>query len=171
MRARPCSAGTGRWDLGAAPVIGLGPAKGRRAADAYPGKGVVNGDGLVRGSRSFIQRTCPMLERISLFAQRMATNVSRRQFLGRVGQAALALAAAVGGFLAVRGEAEAAVACGPNSSIACLGRVEGAWCPNGTSSGTCVGAPNCACVSNPRPRYCPPGTCRCRSGACRKSCC
>jgi hypothetical protein len=41
-----------------------------------------------------------MFERVGSLAERVATNVSRRAFLGRLGQAALGSAAALGGFLA-----------------------------------------------------------------------
>jgi hypothetical protein len=49
-----------------------------------------------------------MFDRVGDLAQRVATSVSRRAFLGRLGQGALGLAAAIGGVLAVPGEAHAA---------------------------------------------------------------
>jgi hypothetical protein len=50
-----------------------------------------------------------MIERISNLAERLATNVSqsRRGFLARVGQAALGVAGALGGLLALPGAARA----------------------------------------------------------------
>lgn len=48
-----------------------------------------------------------MLEKFSQLAEQAASNVSRRQFLGRFGGAALTASAAVGGFLAFPGGASA----------------------------------------------------------------
>jgi hypothetical protein len=42
-----------------------------------------------------------MLEKVNQLAEQAATNVSRRQFLGRLGRSAMAVAAASGGLLAV----------------------------------------------------------------------
>ncbi len=41
-----------------------------------------------------------MFDRVGSFAERVATNVSRRAFLGQLGQGALGLAAVIGGVLA-----------------------------------------------------------------------
>lgn len=49
-----------------------------------------------------------MLEKIGQTAEQMAVNASRRQFLGRAGQAAMVLAGALGGLLALPSAAEAA---------------------------------------------------------------
>jgi hypothetical protein len=49
-----------------------------------------------------------MFDKIGDAAEKLATNVSRRAFLGRLGQGALGLAAVIGGVLAVPGEAHAA---------------------------------------------------------------
>jgi hypothetical protein len=48
-----------------------------------------------------------MLEKLSQAAERAAMNVSRRKFLGKLGQGALALAGVVGGMLALPGDAQA----------------------------------------------------------------
>src|SRR5262245_831601 len=48
-----------------------------------------------------------MFERISTFAETMATNMSRRVFFGRVGQGALTVAGLLGGFLALASDAAA----------------------------------------------------------------
>ena len=49
-----------------------------------------------------------MLEKFNQIAEQAATNVSRRHFLGRAGQAAMVLAGALGGLLALPSAAEAA---------------------------------------------------------------
>ena len=49
-----------------------------------------------------------MFEKVSQMAEQVATTVSRRQFLGRSGRAAMVLAAALGGLLALPSAAEAA---------------------------------------------------------------
>ena len=68
-----------------------------------------------------------MFEKFSEVAEKVAVSVSRRQFLGRFGGGALALAAAVGGFLALSGDAKAGPpgACGPGSEPACFGFADG----------------------------------------------
>jgi hypothetical protein len=48
-----------------------------------------------------------MFDRVGDLAERVATHVSRRAFLGRLGQGALGLAAVIGGVLAFPGEAGA----------------------------------------------------------------
>jgi hypothetical protein len=49
-----------------------------------------------------------MLEKVSQLAECAATNVSRRQFLGRFGHGAMVVAAAAGGMLTCPSAAEAA---------------------------------------------------------------
>jgi hypothetical protein len=94
-----------------------------------------------------------MFERTTRFAERAATSVSRRQFLGRVGRGAMTLAAAAGGLLALAGTAQAALkVCGAGSAIYCQGLPAGAGCQIGTIAGTCVGAPDCTCVPSRGPR-------------------
>jgi hypothetical protein len=48
-----------------------------------------------------------MFDKFSEAAEKLATNVSRRAFLGRLGEGALALAAVVGGVLALPSRAQA----------------------------------------------------------------
>ncbi len=48
-----------------------------------------------------------MFDRVGNLAERVATNVSRRAFLGRLGQGALGLAAAIGGIFAFPNEVRA----------------------------------------------------------------
>jgi hypothetical protein len=52
-----------------------------------------------------------MFERIGSLAERVATDVSRRAFLGRLGQSALGLAAVIGGALALPRKAHAVDQC------------------------------------------------------------
>jgi hypothetical protein len=58
-----------------------------------------------------------MFDRVTQAAEKLATNVSRRAFLGRLGQGALAVVGVAAGMLAFGGEARAAkclrVACAP----------------------------------------------------------
>src|SRR6266478_7694129 len=55
-----------------------------------------------------LQRRSVMFDKISKAAERVATNVSRRIFLGRLGQGALAAAGVVAGMVAFGAEARAA---------------------------------------------------------------
>jgi hypothetical protein len=48
-----------------------------------------------------------MFDRVGSFAERVATDASRRAFLGRLGQGASVLAAVIGGVLALPSEAQA----------------------------------------------------------------
>lgn len=48
-----------------------------------------------------------MIKKINSLAQQTATNVSRRQFLGRLGKSGAAAVMAAGGFLAASGAAQA----------------------------------------------------------------
>jgi len=71
-----------------------------------------------------------MFDKVSQAAERLATHVSRRAFLGRLGQGALATAGVLGGMLAFGGKAQAYILwCGgvqcPPASI-CVNRV--CWC-------------------------------------------
>ena len=63
-----------------------------------------------------------MFEKLTQAAEQLATNVSRRQFLGRFGGGALALATAVGGLLALPDVAEAAA---NRTARCCLGSRQG----------------------------------------------
>ena len=70
-----------------------------------------------------------MLEKFGEFAERAATNASRRQFFGRLGRGALTAAAAVGGMLALSNSAQAAARyCGRGSTLACFGKQVGDPC-------------------------------------------
>jgi hypothetical protein len=53
-----------------------------------------------------------MFEKLSQMAERAATSVSRRQFLGRMGRSAMTLAAAAGGVLLAPTVSQAARHCG-----------------------------------------------------------
>ena len=78
-----------------------------------------------------------MFESFSQLAERAATNLSRRQFLGRLGDGATALAVIVGGLLALCSEASAAsrrTICGNSSSLYCLSKNAGDPC----GAGKCV---------------------------------
>jgi hypothetical protein len=48
-----------------------------------------------------------MFDKVSQAAEKLATGVSRRAFLGRLGQGALATAGVLGAMLAFRGQAQA----------------------------------------------------------------
>src|SRR3989304_1071710 len=80
-----------------------------------------------------------MFEKVGQIAEQGATSVSRRQFLGRFGGGALALATAVGGFLALPAVAHArGRACsGPLTSAVCVGKNGGDLCSAGFLSGKC----------------------------------
>ena len=90
-----------------------------------------------------------MIDKVGRLAERVATNVSRRGFLGRLGRRALALAAAVGGLLALPAAAHAA-------HVPCCNNVGKCKPPHGH--------PNCllinSCVN------CPSGTGKCCQWAC-----
>jgi hypothetical protein len=88
-----------------------------------------------------------MFEKFSEFAEKAATNASRRQFLGWFGKSALAAAAAAGGLLALTSNAEAGtVLCDASSHGQCRGRPVGSLCGARERPGTCQGAPSCRCV-------------------------
>jgi hypothetical protein len=67
-----------------------------------------------------------MFDRVGSMAERMATNVSRRAFLGRLGQGALVLAGAFGAMLAFPGVGQAK-GCGDHACLGCC-----YTCSNGT---------------------------------------
>ena len=91
-----------------------------------------------------------MFEKLSQLAEQTATNASRRQFLGRFGGSALALATAVGGLLALTGDAQAATVCGPGSISMCRGRPVGSPCGNFMFRGTCQSPSVCTCRARRR---------------------
>ena len=89
-----------------------------------------------------------MFEKFGEAAEQMATSVSRRQLLGRLGSAALAAAAAVGGILALPDVAQAqAGVCGPQSSLTCRNAPFNSRCRAGTFVGHCrrYGYNTCFC--------------------------
>jgi hypothetical protein len=78
-----------------------------------------------------------MLDKVSQMAEQVATKASRREFLGRLGQGAAVMAAALGGLLAAPGVAMAGRSCSTN------------WdCPSNQS---CNGG---RCVKGRGPRIC-----------------
>jgi hypothetical protein len=95
-----------------------------------------------------------MLEKIGRVAERTATNVSRRQFLGRLGRAAMAVVAMAGGLLAQGSEAQASVnLCSKSQSApSCQNRIQGSPCRIGPYMGRCVNAPSCYCQVAGPPR-------------------
>ena len=94
-----------------------------------------------------------MFEKLSQAAEQMATSASRREFLGRLGGAAMALAAAVGGLLAHPNTAEAAPrVCDPSTSeFQCAGVPVGTPCVSNSAKGTCsdAGRPKGSCLCKP----------------------
>lgn len=85
-----------------------------------------------------------MFDKVSHLAEQAATNVSRREFLGRFGRSALAVAAAAGGILALPtvGHAgrRAQRMCSADSFGGCQGQLEGGSCTADRAFGHCVGA-------------------------------
>jgi hypothetical protein len=99
-----------------------------------------------------------MFERIGEKAEQLATSVSRREFLGRLAGGALAVAAAVGGILALPSVAHADRPgpgyCDPALSIPdCAGAMEGWACGGLDYGGYCKGAPACGCYLGKRKRW------------------
>jgi hypothetical protein len=83
-----------------------------------------------------------MFEKVSQVAQQVATQISRRSFLGKVGQFALALAGLLGGLLAVSDDAQAIgrgpVCCYVEGVAVCrLRQGKDERCPAGTVPGPC----------------------------------
>lgn len=78
-----------------------------------------------------------MFKKVSELAEKTATNVSRRQFLGRVGRGAAATAAALGGLLALPAVVQAGKrvrTCSENSDFSCFLFPVGSKCGR---KGTC----------------------------------
>jgi hypothetical protein len=92
-----------------------------------------------------------VFEKISSAAERLAGSVgaSRRGFLARVGQAALGVAAAFGGLLALPTEAQAAIRSPKRYCEVDVGY------GSTTMTGYCVCSDGCQSVY--QPRQCPPG--------------
>ena len=75
-----------------------------------------------------------MFEKVSQIAEQAAPNVSRRQFLGRFGRSAAAIAAALGGLLALPQVAHAGKrvqGCNGDSTFDCSERSVGNVCGSG----------------------------------------
>ena len=81
-----------------------------------------------------------MFEKLSQFAEQAATNVSRRQFFGRLGHCALVAVAAMSGLLALPAISEGAKrppkVCDGLSYTGCVGREVGSLCSDGREGGT-----------------------------------
>ena len=93
-----------------------------------------------------------MFGKLSQAAEQLATNVSRRQFLGRLGGGALALATALGGLLALpavaHGKRPPPAVCSATSEWACIGMPVGSICEDGRQGGICKqrrGSEDCYC--------------------------
>jgi hypothetical protein len=71
-----------------------------------------------------------MFDKVSQAAEKLATNVSRRAFLGRLGQGALTTAGVVGAMLAFGGEARANRHAPHPSVCTTRGHVTGFVCSN-----------------------------------------
>ena len=84
-----------------------------------------------------------MFEKISQMAEQCAGGVSRRQFLGRMGRLALAVAAGAAGILSLPAVSQAAGrpprVCSANSFPSCAGLPEGTACFADDAFGRCVG--------------------------------
>ena len=84
-----------------------------------------------------------MFDKVSQVAEQMATNASRREFLGRFGRGAMTAAAALGGILALPTIGEAArkprAVCDGYSYSGCIGQPVGTYCSGGREggNGTC----------------------------------
>jgi hypothetical protein len=85
-----------------------------------------------------------MFDKVSQAAEKLATNVSRRAFLGRLGQGALATAGVVASMLAFDAVARAEPGLCPRKQTFC-GSITGSWmcCPNGWSCTSCLSRPKC----------------------------
>jgi hypothetical protein len=98
-----------------------------------------------------------VLEKVTQFAEQAATNVSRRQFLGRFGRAATGAAAVLGGFLAFPGLAvggrKPPELCSPQSDFYCVDRPVGYPCAGrGSRCRVRKGTDNvCYCSRHGRP--------------------
>jgi len=90
-------------------------------------------------------------------AEQMATNLSRRQFMGQFGRSALAVAAVLGGLLTSTSGAAAARPprmCAAGSTAPCIGQPEGAYCTVDRYGGVCKSVRNtsvCSCVVRGHP--------------------
>ena len=84
-----------------------------------------------------------MFDRVGDLAERVANHVSRRAFLGRLGQGALGVAAAIGGVLAFPANARA-------DNLCCLYvTLGGRWCSGHPKQGVCPAGPIVDCKTCP----------------------
>lgn len=90
-----------------------------------------------------------MFERLARLAERSATRVSRRRFLGRLGNAALTAVGALGGILALPAISQGGRAryiCPEGSWWRCVGQVEGFPCDYGSACKRRKRSTLCDCV-------------------------
>lgn len=92
-----------------------------------------------------------MFDRLMRAAERAADGVSRRQFLGRLGRGAAAVAAGLAGATAAAAGPNRTCD-GPYTGSNCVGFREGQSCYISAleGNGVCSGAPNCVCVKKSR---------------------
>ncbi len=91
-----------------------------------------------------------MFDRVSEAAEKLATNISRRAFMGLLGRGALGLAAVLGGVLSFSGQAEAA----GNKCCICTSSPGGSYCFK--TSKPCRGSGGCVAVNcSDYPTLCP----------------
>ena len=95
-----------------------------------------------------------MFERFSQIAEQAATNLSRRQFLARIGTSAVSVAALLGGLLAAPLTAQArgktGLPCGDGSVEVCRGHSTGDICREADGYGRCAyfkGTTICGCAT------------------------
>ncbi len=86
-----------------------------------------------------------MFEQIGRAAEKVAAGVSRRDFLGRAGKGALALAGALGAFLALPGDVAAGNGCQPGTRMVRCPTGFKVCCPNGTKCRGCDAYNGCYC--------------------------
>jgi hypothetical protein len=87
-----------------------------------------------------------MFDRVTEAAEQLATNVSRRAFMGDLGKGALTLAGALGALLAIPSLVQAGVSCACFSGSFCCQY----QCPNGTV----VLGPQNKCTCKPQYKGC-----------------
>jgi hypothetical protein len=98
-----------------------------------------------------------MPEKLSQFAERSATNASRREFLGQFGRVALVIAGGVGGLLARPATTQAArkpYICPEGSWWRCVGQPEGTACDFGSVCKRIKHSTLCTCSCKPGNKDC-----------------
>jgi hypothetical protein len=91
-----------------------------------------------------------MFERVGNLAERVATNVSRRAFLGRLGQGAMGLAVVLAGVFASRAQARPTKKC-----CVCSSPQFGVWCAYAPYGGTAPCPRGCTQVNCHQYAICP----------------